>query len=111
MLIGLTRKGVPYVVSAFVPVVRGSRRSSRSFLRPAASASSVLRAPATTTALTFFDPSTAAMPPRPAKPSRFFQYVPIAAKRTSRSPAGPIAITSAASPSTPWTAWTVSRVV
>ena len=56
---GLTRNGVPYVVSALVPVVSGSRRSSSSALSAAASATSVLRAPATTTAFTLFAPSTA----------------------------------------------------
>jgi len=61
--------------------------------------------------LTRLLPSTEARPPRPAKASRFFQYVPIAEKRTRRSPPGPMAITSVSPPSTAWIACTVSRVV
>ncbi len=70
---GPTRNGVPKVVSALVPVLSGSRVSSMSALSAAASATSVLRAPWTTTALRFFAPRTAPMPPRPDTPSRFFQ--------------------------------------
>ena len=102
---------MPYVESALVPVVSGSRRSSSNALRAAGSAIPVLSPPGPTTALTRLDPSTAPMPPRPATPSRFFQYVARHAKRTRRSPAGPIAITSVSAPSVAWMAWTVSRVV
>ncbi len=48
-------------------------RLSMSALSAAASAISVLRAPFTTTALRFFEPSTAPIPPRPRHASRFFQ--------------------------------------
>ncbi|PYN02309.1 MAG: hypothetical protein DME07_10580 [Candidatus Rokuibacteriota bacterium] len=72
-MIGPTRKGVPNVVSALVPVLSGSRVSSMSALSAALSATSVLRAPRTTTALRFLLPRTAPMPPRPETPSRLRQ--------------------------------------
>ena len=70
---GPTRNDVPYVVSASVPFLSGSRVCSISAFSRAGSAISVLRAPFTTTALTCLAPSTAPSPPRPDTPSRFFQ--------------------------------------